>query len=207
MEQTSRAFAVLAAVALVLAPVTNGVLQEAAKTAERVFLDPADYDRQPPRDPPNATPPEDIPEGNRTFNGSTGARPSCEVQTEPVAGWHHEPVGQEPSSGASNRTMDPVQQTFEVNDTHLGLGIVLQVENLQGDLSASVHPEGDSERGFSYQHPALSSQQPEDVNQTSTISGSQLVDGTWVAELQYRSANYDELTFGVVRASCAGAPS
>lgn len=207
MEQTSRAFAVLAAVVLVLAPVTNGVLEEAAQTAERVFLDPADYDRKPPQNPPNATPPENLPEGNRSFNGSAGARPSCEVRTEPAVGWRHEPVDQNPQSGTTNRTVSDNQKSFEVNDTHIGVGIVLRVENLRGELSASVHPQGDTGRGFSYQHPALSSQQAEDVNETSTIPRSDLVNGEWVAELDYRRANYDELTFGVVQATCAGASS
>lgn len=208
MEDTSRAFAVLAAVVLVLAPVTNGVLEEAAKTAERVFLDPADWNQDPPEDPPNATPPEDLPENNQTFNGSAGASPSCEVQTEPVAGWRHEPVDEQPSSGTSNRSTDPQSQVFAINESHIGLGVALQIENLRGDLSASIYPQGDdSSQRFSYESDAFTSQNAEDVNRTSTIPREDLENGEWVAELNYRSAHYDELTFAVVRASCAGVSS
>lgn len=206
MAETTRAFAVLAALVLALAPVTNGVLERAAQTAERVILEPADWNREPPENPPNATPPEDPPDTNRSFNGSAGPSPSCQVATEPVAAWNHTPPGADPPASTQNRTLDGTTQDFEVNDTLIGLGVTLRIRNLTGELSASVAPQGDSgEAPFSYDREVLSSQQGENVFRNSTIPRSQLVNGTWVAELNHRQANYDRLVFGVVRASCAGA--
>lgn len=206
MQQSTRAFAVLAALVLVLAPVTNGVLQEAAETAERVFLEPADWDREPPEDPPNATPPEDLPEGNRSFNGSAGPRPSCEVTTEPATGWEHRDPSEDPIMGAQNRSRLDTTRSFEVNDTLIGLGVALRIENLTGPLSASVYPDGEADDApFSYERAAEPSQQRNDVNETSTIPRGELVNRTWYAELDHTRANYDELQFVVVKASCAGA--
>ncbi|PSG97916.1 hypothetical protein BRD56_03005 [Thermoplasmatales archaeon SW_10_69_26] len=196
MEDTTRVFAVLAALTLALAPVTNGVLEKAAQTADRVILEPADWDREPPEDPPNATPPEDLPEGNRSFEGA-GARPQCEVETEPAAVWNHP---DDPSS--PNRTVDGTQATVTVNDTHIGIGVALEIENLDGRLEASLQHENGTE-SFSYEHEALSGRQAE-VNRTSTVSGDDLETGEWTAELTHRTANYDRLTYVIVLASCAG---
>lgn len=205
MEETSRAFAVLAALVLALAPVTNGVLEKAARTADRVIFEPADWEGQPPEDPPNVTPPEDVPEGNESFEGPQGAQPSCEIETEPAAAWNH-PADPEDRATPPNRTRDAAtrtSETFEVNDTHLGLGVALQITNLTGELSASLEsPEGVEE--FSYDHPAFSGQQDQ-VNQTTTISGDGLVTGEWTAEVSFQTANYDRLTYVVVTASCAEA--
>lgn len=207
MEDTSRAFAVLAALVLALAPVTNGVLEKAANTAERVIFEPADWDREPPQDPPDVEPPEDLPEGNESFNGSMeGASPSCEVQTEPVALWDHTSDVEEQQM-PPNRTTDGTTVSFEVNETHIGLGVALRIVNLTGELSASVHPAGDpDEDRFSYSHSALSGQQ-DPVNKSATISREELEEGEWEAQLSFQTANYDRLMFVVVRASCAGAGS
>lgn len=199
MEETSRAFAVLAALVLALAPVTNGVLDEAAQTADRVIFEPADWNREPPEDPPNATPPEDLPEGNETLEGP-GPRPSCQVETEPVAAWNHE---SDPSQGSTppNRTTDNTTWDFPVGENHIGLGVALRITNLTGQLTARLEsPEGEEE--FSYSHPALSGQQ--DVNRTSTVPYEDLEEGRWTAELSYQTATYDRLTYVIVRASCAG---
>lgn len=195
MEETSRAFAVLAALVLALAPVTNGVLEKAARTADRVIFEPADWNRDPPEDPPNATPPEDLPEGNETFEGPAGGQPSCPVDTEPVAAWNHEA---EPST-PPNRTTDNTTWDFEVTEEHIGLGVVLRITNLTGELTARLEsPEGNEE--FSYSHAALSGQQ--DVNRTSTIPYEDLEEGRWTAELTHTTATYESLQYVVVRAFC-----
>lgn len=203
MEETARAFAVLAALALAVAPVTNGLLEEAAKTADRVIFEPADWDREPPEDLPNETPPEDLPETNESMELPAGAPPSCEVETEPVAGWHH-PADLDQRATPPNRTIDPTTQTFEVNGSHIGLGVALRITNLNGDLAAILQPE-DGPEAFSYSHAPLSGQQ-DTVNRTSTVPYDELEEGTWTAELSHRMATYDELTYVVVRASCAGGP-
>lgn len=202
MEETTRAFAVLAALTLALAPVTNGVLEEAARTADRVILDPADWDAEPPEDPPD-DPPEDPPEdleGNESFEAPAGAQPTCPVETEPVAGWYH-PADDEERQTPPNRTTDPREQGFEVTDEHLGVGVALDIANLTGELSASLqNPDGDEM--FSYEHPAWTSQQ-DDVNRTSTIPREELDTGTWTVDLTHRTATYDELRYVIVTASCA----
>jgi hypothetical protein len=203
MEETTQAFAVLAALTLAVAPVTNGVLERAAETADRVLLEPADWQGDPPEDPPNGTPPEDLPEGNRSYEVPQGARPSCSVDTEPRAGWNHT-SDPEKQATPPNRTRDFPQQTVTVNETHIGVGVALRVENLTGALSASlVDPDG-TER-FSYEHPAWSSQQTT-VNQTSTIPREELVEGEWTAELSFRTANYDRLSYVIVTATCSEDP-
>lgn len=201
MEETTRAFALLAALTLALAPVTNGVLQEAAETADRAILEPADWQGEPPEDPPEGEPPEDLPEGNQSYEGP-GPAPTCPVATEPVAVWNHTSDPDEQAQ-PPNRTRDLTRttQTFEVNGTHLGIGVALQIANLTGELSATLE-DPDGTQQFGYEHPAWTSQQ-EPVNETSTIPREELTEGEWTAELSYETANYDRLSFVVVTASCA----
>lgn len=202
MEETTRAFALLAALTLALAPVTNGVLEKAAETADRTILEPADWEGDPPEDPPDGEPPEDLPEGNETFEGAAGASPTCPVDTEPAAVWNHTSDPNEQSQ-PPNRTTDVTRTStsFEVNETHLGIGVALQITNLTGELSASLQ-DPDGATVFSHDHPAWTGQQ-EDVNETSTIPREDLTEGEWTAELSYQTANYDRLSYVVVTASCA----
>lgn len=200
MEETTRAFAVLAALTLALAPVTNGVLQKAAETADRAIIEPADWQGDPPEDPPNGTPPEDLPENNRSFEGPQGAQPSCPVETTPQAVWNHTSDPSEQNT-PPNRVQDFPEKTVDVNGSHLGVGVALRIENLAGELDASLTDPNGTEQ-FSYEHPAWTSQQ-QDVNKTATISGEELAEGEWTAELSFHTASYDRLSYVIVTASCA----
>lgn len=199
MEETTRAFALLAALTLALAPVSNGVMQKAAETADRVLLDPADWHTDPPEEPPE-DPPEDIPEGNQSYEVPRGARASCPIEPEPVAGWNH-PSDPDKQQTPPNRTTQGPEQTFEINGSELGIGVALEIRNLTGELDAQLIGPNGSE-AFGYSHPALTSQR-EDVNRTSTIPRDELDPGEWTARLTHRSATYDRLSYGIVVATCA----
>lgn len=202
MDQTTRALVVVAASALLLAPVVNGVLQEAVATADRVVLEDADWEPDPPEDPPD-DPPEDPPdqeppeelEGNAT----AGAQPSCEIEEEIVALWNHEDPQEDPVAGSSNRTQTPSPQDFEVTNRTLALGIGIEITNMTGRVSASVGSQSSDDPAYSnqWQHTSES-----DGSDEATISREQLEEGTWEASLTHEGSVHDELTFVVLEFSC-----
>jgi hypothetical protein len=191
MEDSTKVFAVLAAVVLALAPVTNGVVREAAKTAERVFLEPADW--TPPEDPPEP-PPEDVPENlsdqNRTINASGAAAPSCNL-TYPVAqGFQHQPIDEQPDRGAETQ-----QKTFEVNGTHLGVRVGLLVTNMTGSLDARVYHEEAGDENAWFSESTGNELQETEVKNSGAIQRPTLETGTYVMQINHREITYDELTF------------
>lgn len=207
MEKTTRALAVLAASVLVLAPIVNGVLQEAAATADRVFLKETDWTREPPEDPPEGEPPEDLNrsdlEGNLT--GPGGARPSCTIREQVGAFWRHEQRGNG-TAAVSNRSTDPTQQSFEIGDRDIGIGVRLLAENVTGSFSAYVYQEGQQENPV-FAVEKQSNPLPETIQERSTTRRPELANGTWIAELNYQGASYERLQFVVVIAHCVEASS
>lgn len=200
MDRTTRALAVVAAAAVLLVPVVNGVLEEAVATADRVVLDEADWDREPPEDPPDAEPPEDA-EGNVSAGGGS----TCPLTRELVAGWNHDKPDQDPLTAAENRSQDPTTQSFEVTNRTRALGIALEVTNMTGEIAASVYAEGgEDEAPFQVQQ---RHDLPANVTEGSTISPPALEPGTWTAELQHQRNHHDELTFVVIAFTCEGAAS
>lgn len=204
MEQTTRTLAVLAVAVLVLAPVVNGVLEEAAATADRIFLKEADWEREPPEDPPEGEPPEDLDrsdvDGNLT---GPGGRPTCQIEERWGPRWTHEPVAANPSAAMQNRSSDPTRRVFEIAEDDVAFGVLLNVTDLRGSFSASIYPEGqEGNPEFSFQKMGAFE---EDVQNTSTTRRPTLTTGTWVAELNYPGAQYDSMRFWIRIASCAGA--
>lgn len=207
MDQTTRALAVLAAATLILAPLVNGVLEEAAATADRIFLKDTDWTGDPPEDPPDQPPPEDLDanqqEGNLT--GQAGGA-SCTPERRLVAAWQHDAYTKDPLTAAQNRTSQPSPQTFEVSEDDIGLGIAFDALNVSGTLSASVHQDDQDTDNAPW---SVDKQQPleEDIHNPGKITPPTLSAGTWVAELQHEGAHYDELTFLVFAFSCQEASS
>lgn len=211
MEDTHRALVILTASVLLLAPLTNGILDAAAQTADRLFLRDAELEIEPPFAPPDAEPPEDLEpnEGEDEFEGEgegpgPGGVPPCELTPQPVAQWYHPPVN-DLGPAVGNRVNDPTTVTFEIEEHHVGLGLRINVTNVYGPISAYVYPEGDRDSAvwFVDRPPQVG----DDVVDDSATPRSQLTVGTWVAELNYRSATYDSLVFDVFLAACAGVPS
>ncbi|MDX1610843.1 MAG: hypothetical protein R3185_00650 [Candidatus Thermoplasmatota archaeon] len=210
MDQTTRALTVLATITLLAAPLVNGILAEAATTADRLFLRDADWEGDPPLpedwegdppegDPPEGEPPDELPEGGE----GPAPQPNCTVEGErpPAAAWSH----QDPSEGAGSalisRVAAPQEQRFDVEDRHLGMGIRLNVTDLRGALRASVYPEGSpDEPVFEYR---TQNRLGDDVETRSTHTrNGELTTGTWVARLETTGASYAQLQFIVVLASC-----
>lgn len=204
MDQTSRAVAVLAVSALLLAPLVNGVLEEAAATADRVFLKETDWNADPPEDPPQQEPPEEINQTEGNLTGPSGASPNCSITERWGPRWVHRSMSEDPQAGASNRSTDPIRKTFEITENDVAFGGLLNVTDLRGVFSMYVYPEGqDRESGWHYEK--RSNPFEADVEKTHTTRRPDLSTGTWVAELNYRSANYDSLQFLIRIASCAEA--
>lgn len=209
MDQTTRALAVLAAATLILAPLVNGILSDAAATADRLFLQNADWEADPPLpEEYEGEPPEDPPEGEMERNGTQaqGRAPTCQIQEEPTeAVWHHANVTEQDQAqqAVASRVVDPQTKTFTVTDDHIGLGVELRIEELYGSVTARVYPEGAPDQAvFEYER---SNALGDDPVKRSTETRPELTSGTWVAELDYHQASYSNLTFGVVLASCQGA--
>lgn len=206
MEETTRAIVILAAAALVLAPVMNGVLEEAAATADRLFLKDADWDGEPPDelpdDPPEGEPPEgegpppeDLPDGEGEIPpGAAG----CEIQTETVAEWNHTNPRDDPGDAISSRANDAFRasESFEIEDHHVGIGLHFAAENLSGRFSAELtDPDGNEPWTQSHNSPSS-----KDYDVPYTERGPQT--GTWTASIDATGATYDSLTLTVVRAFC-----
>jgi hypothetical protein len=195
LDATTRALAVLATVLLVLAPMVNGVLAEAAKTADRLFLRNVDYQGEAPDDlegdppegePPEGEPPDEPPPGEREGEGPGGGGGSCTVETEPVAVWNHEDPGdpQQPGQGLFPRASDPEEQTFEITEEHIGLGAFYNYTNLRGSLSGQVYEADDPENVvFSFDHPNKLGASDAD---SGSVPRESLTVGTWVAQLDFR---------------------
>lgn len=202
MDQTTRALAVLAAAVVLLAPLVNGVLEEAAATADRVFLKDTDWNGDPPEDPPDQPPPEDLNRSDldRNMTGPGGGQPNCEVERRLVAGWNHESYEEDPLTAAGNRSQLDSPQAFEVNDTDIGMGVAFTAENVSGTLEASVYQDGQSENPVF----EVDKQQPleEDLNDDGEYTPPQLKPGTWYASLDNEGAHYDTLQFVVFLFSC-----
>lgn len=211
MDATTRALAVLATVLLVLAPMVNGVLSEAAETADRLFLRDVDYEGEVPDDldgeppegePPEGDPPEDLPPDEREGPGQGPGGGACTVETETVAGWNHTDPSQDPGGAIASRVGDVnrEQQTFEITEDHIGLLAVINYTNLRGSLSGQIYDADDPETvAFSFDH-------PNNLGESYADSGAtpreRLTVGTWIAELEFRQAAYDTLEFVVVLGHC-----
>jgi hypothetical protein len=172
------------------------VLEEAVATADRVVFDDADWNRDPPEDPPDdaeGEPPEDL-EGQ-----GGGAQGSCPLEREVVALWDHANPSEDPAGAAEDRSVSPTSQSFEVDNRTRALGYALEAANMTGQLSASIHPQEDpTSAPFETEKRRTT---PGNVSEEGTIPSSELSEGPWTAELD-RAANYDELTFVVIAFSC-----
>lgn len=206
MDQTTRALAVLAAATLILAPLVNGVLEEAAATADRIFLKDTDWTGDPPEDPPDQPPPEDLERNDLEGNISGAGGASCTPERRLVAGWQHDAYTDDPVTAVDNRTGQPSPQTFEVTEDDIGLGIAFTALNVTGQLSASVYQEGQGDENAPWSEDKQSPLE-EDLHSSSEITPPELTSGEWVAELNHETATYDKLRFLVFAFSCQEASS
>lgn len=205
MDRTTRALAVLGVATLMVAPLVNGVLADAARTADRLFLKDADWQGDPPLpEDYQGDPPEDLPEGDDQRNVTApGGRPPCQIQEEPTdAIWHHPSLQNETGPAITSRASFETQREFDVEDRHIGLGVRIEVTDLRGQLSARVYEKANPDHVvFEIDKPAAFG---DDVADDSTETRPNLVSGTYVAELEVQGATYDELTFASILASCSG---
>lgn len=209
MDQTTRALAVLGIATLMVAPLVNGVLADAAQTADRLFLKDADWDGDPPLpEDYQGDPPEDLPEGDeqRNLTGPAGARPTCQIQEEPTeAIWHHPSVQNDTGNAVAQRASFSNEREFTVEDRHIGLGVRLEITDLRGRFSAQVYEKDNPDHVvFEIDKPAAFG---DDVSQDSTETRPELTSGTYVAQMSAEGATYGELTFASILATCAGQPA
>jgi hypothetical protein len=197
MERSTKAFAVLAAVALALAPATNGVVREAAKTAERVFLETADY--EPPEDPPE-DPPQPPPNasGNRSIEAA-GQRPSCNLTSVPAAGFSLGSLTEDPDRNAESNT-----RAFDVNASVLAVRVGLVVENLTGELDARVYHEDEGRDNAWFQQTNRSLTGDLTVEESSCLSRPDLHNGTHEMQINHQEIDYDRLDFVAFHVVCEG---
>ncbi len=218
MEDTTRALTVLAISALLLAPVMNGVLADAAKTADRLFLKDADWQGDPPDELPDdfegeppegeyeGEPPDDLPDDLE--GEGQNAPPPCNFEITELVSVYHENPNEDPSSAFSGRANDAFDGTrpFTVEDHHLAVRAQATVVNLTGTISLSVYPENDTDRPLIREENTGSwttSDTYEFGDNRSRMQG--LESGDWMAAFDMKQATYDEFTLTVTVAYCQGA--
>lgn len=206
MDQTTRALAVLGIATLMVAPLVNGVLADAAQTADRLFLKDADWQGDPPLpEDYRGDPPEDPPDGDedRNLTGPAGGQPTCQIEEERTeAIWYHPSVQNDTGEALTSRASFENQREFTVEDRHIGLGVRLEVTDLRGPFSAQVYEKDNPDHVvFEIDNPAAFG---DDISKDSTETRPELTTGTYVAEMSTEGASYDELTFASILATCAG---
>lgn len=207
MDDTTRAMAVLAAATLILAPLVNGVLEEAAATADRIFLKDSDWTGDPPEnppdvDPPDKEPPEDLNQSDLDGNYTgPGGGASCNLERRLAAGWQHRTYQEDPTTAVQERRLNQATQPIDVREDDVGMGIAFQSNNTTGALNASVYPEGQQENPPWYvDHPTTGFR--DKLSEDGKITRPDLTTGRWIARLDVSQAEYDDLTFVVFLFSC-----